>query len=202
MARVALTFDDGPSDWTAEMLAVLAEHDVHATFFLIGSSVRGREELVRRLVAEGHEVANHTWSHPSLTSGCSKARIREELVRGGDAIEAAGAPRPRLFRAPHDHIDERVEAVAASLGLVHVPIDVGPPDWHPHWTARLTAAFVAGQVWDGAVIGLHDGIAPGAAGRRATCGPTVEALRILLPVLLGRDLRVVTASEAQAAAVG
>ena len=201
MACVALTFDDGPSEWTTDVLDVLVERDAHATFFVIGSSVEGREDVLRRMVADGHEIGTHTWSHASLTVGCDEARIRDELERGCAAIEAAGVPRPVLYRAPYNRVDEHVEAVARSLGLTHVPIEIGPPDWHPRWTPSLTVTFVAQQVTDGAVIGLHDGLPPQKDSGRETCRPTVDALRLLLPLLAERGFRAVTASVTKPAAV-
>ncbi len=94
MASVALTFDDGPSQWTAPILAVLAEHGARATFFVVGQTAAANDELLQRIVAEGHEVGNHTWSHPSLTRDCDDARVHDELARTNELLaERLGAPR-------------------------------------------------------------------------------------------------------------
>jgi len=96
---VALTFDDGPSEWTAPILDVMKEHGARATFFVIGEAIEGRESVLRRTAAEGHEIGNHTWSHPALTT-IPLDRVREELDFAGDTIERVLGARPRLFRPP------------------------------------------------------------------------------------------------------
>lgn len=113
--RIGLSFDDGPSAWTNPILELLAGHGVRATFFLVGSIVERNEDLVRRISAEGHEVGNHTWSHPKLARDCDDERVRSELARTNDLLEQIlGAP-PALFRAPYYNRDARVDAIAAEL---------------------------------------------------------------------------------------
>jgi peptidoglycan/xylan/chitin deacetylase (PgdA/CDA1 family) len=193
-ADVALTFDDGPSTWTEQLLEVMREHDAHATFFVVGESAAARPELVQRIAAEGHEVGNHTWSHPSLARDCDDARVRDELARTNELIASLlGSPASR-YRAPHFEVDDRVDAVASELGLRHTPADVNPPDWHPSWAAKLTIAMVSAQTRAGSILCLHDGAPPHDtenADRRAT----VEAVEAFLPRLAERGLRCVTASR-------
>jgi peptidoglycan/xylan/chitin deacetylase (PgdA/CDA1 family) len=192
VADVALTFDDGPSEWTEQLLEVLRDHAARATFFVIGAAVASRREFVQRIRDEQHELGNHTWSHPSLTRDCDDERVRDELARTNDLLaELLGAP-PTLFRAPHFDVDDRIESIAAELGLRHVRADVNPPDWHPSWAAKLTIAMVAQQTRAGSVICLHDGVPPGDSGERR---PTVDAVAAFLPRLAERGLRCVTASE-------
>src|SRR5207244_839874 len=120
--------------------------------------------------------------------------VGEELERTNNALaEIAGTP-PRRFRAPHFDVDERVEAIAATLGLVHTRSDVAPPDWHPQVTSAVTATFVLQQVRPGAVVNLHDGIPPGEAGTGQTRQATVDAVAIILPRLVER-YECVTASN-------
>jgi peptidoglycan/xylan/chitin deacetylase (PgdA/CDA1 family) len=191
--RVALTFDDGPSEWTPPLLELLAQHQARATFFVIGSVIDGREDVVRAAAEAGHELGNHTWSHPNLRLSDDE-RVHDELARTNERLAAVlGAP-PTRFRAPHYEVDERVEAIGRRLGLAHTRGDVAPPDWHPNWNAKLTATFVLQQVRDGAVIGLHDGVPPGADDVRAGCETTVEAVATFLPLLVERGYAVVSAA--------
>ena len=97
--EIALTFDDGPSRWTAEIAAAFEAHGCAATFFLRGAAVEERPETVAALAAAGHELGNHLWSHADPASQ-SAAQIRVEIERTAEAVRAAGAPRPRLVRPP------------------------------------------------------------------------------------------------------
>lgn len=195
MACVALTFDDGPSEWTEPILDILAEHNAHATFFVVGSVAGRRADLLRRMDESGHEIGNHSWSHPALARDCGDDRVRDELRRTNDELAAIlGAP-PRRFRAPHYDVDARVEAIAAELGLVHTRGDVTPPDWHEKATPALTTTFVLRQIEDGCVIGLHDGIPPSEAGSGVSRQSTVDAVATIVPRLAERGFRCVTASE-------
>jgi peptidoglycan/xylan/chitin deacetylase (PgdA/CDA1 family) len=191
--RIAVTFDDGPSEWTEPILDLLREHGARATFFVVGSVVERRADLVRRIVAEGHEVGNHSWSHPALATDCDDERVREELERTNTAIAQIVGTKPRRFRAPHFSVDERVEAIAATLGLVHTRSDVAPPDWHPRINAAVTATFILQQLQPGFIVNLHDGIPPHEADTGQTRQPTVDAVATILPRLV-EQYECVTAS--------
>jgi len=194
VTRVALTFDDGPGLWTSAVLDTLAAHGANATFFVIGSLVEERADLVRRMLAEGHEVGNHSWSHPRLASSCDDDQVRNELALTSDIIAAiCGAP-PTRFRAPQYDVDARVMKIAARLGLRHTHGDVTPPDWNPSCTPKFITAFVLQQARPGTVIGLHDGVPPKKVGSTATQQGTVDAVEMILPRLGDRGLRCVTAS--------
>jgi peptidoglycan/xylan/chitin deacetylase (PgdA/CDA1 family) len=196
---LALSFDDGPSRWTPEILELLACHAVHATFFLIGSLADRSPELVRRIRHEGHEIGNHTWSHPSLARDCDDDRIREELTRAGDCLERITGVRPTLFRAPHHDHDERVYALAAELGLRHARSDLAPPDWHPRATPGLIATFLLRGAAPGLVVELHDGVPPAEIAAEVTRRPTVQALKFVLPRFAQQGLKCVPVSEVLAA---
>lgn len=193
--RIGLSFDDGPSNWTAPILDLLRDHDARATFFLIGSLATSAPEIVQRIQAEGHEIGNHTWSHPALTRGDDED-VRAELVRTSEAIERITGGRPTLFRAPRYERDDRVDGIAAELGLRHARGDVIPPDWHPQATARLIATFVLQGIAPNAIVGLHDGVPPQEDAGSITRQPTVDALAAVLPVLAQREVQCVTVSEA------
>lgn len=195
VSRVALTFDDGPADWTEPILDVLATHGAAGTFFVIGSLVKGRASTVERTVAEGHEVGNHTWSHPRLASECDDQRVHEELERTNDVLAELLGSAPRRFRAPRYDVDDRVQAIAARLGLAHTRGDVAPPDYDARATAAFIATFVLQRVRPGAVIGLHDGMPPAKLGSGADRAATVAAVATIVPRLRDRGFELVTASE-------
>jgi peptidoglycan-N-acetylglucosamine deacetylase len=193
MPRVALTFDDGPTEWTEQILGLLDAHDARATFFVIGQVADSRRGLLERMAGDGHEIGNHTWSHPVLT-GCDDASVRSELQRTNDVLaDVLGAP-PKRYRAPHFDVDERVDAIAAEIGLIHTHANVSPPDWHEGWSAALTITFVTKQVADGSIICMHDGFPPGGA-HATTRQSTVDAVAAILPRLATLGLYSVTVSE-------
>jgi peptidoglycan/xylan/chitin deacetylase (PgdA/CDA1 family) len=115
----ALTFDDGPSNVTPRLLQILAEHNVRATFFLVGQEVIRYPEIVRQIVDQGHEVGVHTWSHTGLTT-MSTDSIVGELHYTIQAIQQAAGVRPRYFRPPFGDHDDRVRAIAMGMGLTNV----------------------------------------------------------------------------------
>ena len=195
MSRVALTFDDGPGMWTEPILDLLAVHRARATFFVIGSFAKERADLVRRIVADGHELGNHTWSHMRLADTRSSRVIRRELRRTNKLLGTFLGSQPERFRAPEYNIDERVLALASSLGLRHTHGDVTPPDWDPRCTAAYIAAFVLARAQPGIIIGLHDGVPPHMQRPGATRQPTVDAVAEILPRLAARGLECVTASQ-------
>jgi len=193
-SAVALTFDDGPSTWTEEILDLLAAHGARATFFVIGSNATARSDLIRRMATEGHEVGNHSWSHPWLARECDAALVEEELTRTNAVLEDILGFPPTRFRAPRYDVDAKVEDIAARLGLRHTRGDLRPPDWKPACTAAFIATFVLSQLQPGQIVGLHDGVPPDDGDEAPSRRPTVEAVAIMLPQLVDRGFACVTAS--------
>jgi peptidoglycan/xylan/chitin deacetylase (PgdA/CDA1 family) len=188
--KLALTFDDGPSEWTPAVLKLLEEHDARATFFVIGARVRERPELLRLIVDSGHEVGSHTLTHPRLTE-IPDDEVRAEVMAGAAAVHDVLGESPRLFRAPGFYADERVLGIVSDLGLESVFADVDPEDWRPGLGSHTIFSRVFGSIRDGAVVDLHDGYPPGPTRARDDCTPTVEALGHLLPCLVDEGYELV-----------
>jgi len=158
--QLALTYDDGPNDpHTLHLLEVLAKHDVHATFFLIGRYVRQRPEIAREIVKAGHVVGNHTFTHPLLTYK-SASEIRRELSDCRSALEDAigGSSNliSNLFRPPFGGRRPAVLRIARELGLEPVMWNVTGYDWNAPPSAEIEQK-VSSQMRGGDVILLHDG---------------------------------------------
>src|SRR5207253_4792106 len=97
---IALTFDDGPHEkLTPRLLDLLAQHHIHATFFVIGENAAQYPEILQRAVREGHEIGNHTWSHPNLAK-MSEENVRSQINRTEETITNTIGSRPTLFRPP------------------------------------------------------------------------------------------------------
>ena len=158
--EIALTYDDGPNDEaTQRLLEVLARHQVHATFFLIGRFVRQRPQLVREIAAAGHLIGNHSTTHPWL-AWQSAARIREELSACNKALEdTLGAP-VRFFRAPHGARRPYVLRAARELGLTPVQWNIIAGDWVP-----LDPAIIVSRVTRGITRNQSRGRAGGDVAR-------------------------------------
>src|SRR6267378_6489119 len=104
---IALTFDDGPNEQlTPRLLDLLAQHHIHATFFVIGENAAQYPEILQRAVREGHEIGNHTWSHPNLAK-MSEENVRNQIDRTEETITNAIRSRPTLFRPPYGSLTAR-----------------------------------------------------------------------------------------------
>lgn len=191
---VALTFDDGPSEWTPLVLDAFAAAGAHATFFVLGASVDGREDVLRRAVREGHELGNHAYSHADPET-LDDDRLRAELDRTSRLVaEAVGAP-PTLFRPPYAAYDARVARVARSAGLHPTVLrSIDPADWRETDSERIVA-HVLDRVRPGAIVCLHDAHPPVPAADSTERSVTVNALPPILQGLAERGYDAVTVSD-------
>jgi peptidoglycan-N-acetylglucosamine deacetylase len=156
---VALTFDDGP--WpgdTEAVLRVLRRERVHATFFMVGSLVADRPQVVRAVVEAGHVVADHSFTHPTEPAFADLApgRVEAEIAQAAEALREAGA-RPTLFRPPGGSTDDEVALEAWRQHQRVVLWSVDPHDWDAARTPKQIARDVLRRVRPGSIVLLHDG---------------------------------------------
>lgn len=123
----ALTFDDGPSIFTPQLLDMLKEYQIHATFFMLGKMVNNYKDITLRVAAEGHEIASHTYSHKNLKR-LSNAKVLEEITRGYDSLAALGII-PTFLRPPYGSFDKRITEIANSFGMDVVLWSMDSLDW-------------------------------------------------------------------------
>ncbi|MFB7330280.1 polysaccharide deacetylase family protein [Streptomyces adustus] len=156
---IALTFDAGPSEHSARLLDILKEKQVKATFFLLGKRhIEKYPELVRRMAAEGHEVASHTWDHRILTE-IEPDEIRAELERPNQEIERLTGHRPTLMRPPQGRTDDTVHQICRELGMSEVLWSVTAKDYTTNDSDLIRKRVLAQSSRDGIIL-LHD-IYPG-----------------------------------------
>jgi len=186
---VALTFDDGPDGlYTPQILRVLRQEHVHATFFMIGEHVRQYPRIARQIVREGHAIGNHTWDHPDLRT-VSRQRLQWEVTRGEHELARATGLHTHLFRAPYGAVDDRVLQTLRHLHYHAFNWSVDTNDWRslPASQIRATILHEAGP---GAIILQHSA---GGGGERLT--GTVQALPSVIRELRRRGYTFVTIPE-------
>jgi peptidoglycan/xylan/chitin deacetylase (PgdA/CDA1 family) len=186
---IALTFDDGPSESTPEILSVLAEFNVPATFFQLGANVDRLPDIARAVAEAGHEIGNHGYGHPLYCFRAGEGIVRD-VVRGQKAIRTATGAEPVLFRAPFGARWFGLRGVQTHLDLTGVMWTVIGLDWK--LPGEEVARRVIRGVRNGAIVCLHDGheLQP-----RPDVRPTIQALRLLLPRLLDDGYRFATVSR-------
>ena len=186
---LALTFDDGPSESTPEILGILDRHRVPATFFQCGANVERLPAVAGEVRAAGHEIGNHSHTHPILCFR-SAAFIEEELRRAQEAIGRHTGATPAWFRAPFGVRWFGLGAAQEKLGLTGVMWSAIGYDWNSK--ADAVVERMSDNAGNGAILCLHDGrelrVKPDA-------GATVESVRRLVPMLLDRGYRFETVSR-------
>jgi peptidoglycan-N-acetylglucosamine deacetylase len=177
--RIAIGFDDGPSDYTAQVLQVLRRFDAHATFFEIGQETTGRAAVMKKILAQGNEIGNHTLHHEFDPSS-------ESLDETDRLIRQATGFTPCDFRPPDGQVNSGLIDRAHALGLVTVNWDVDPRDWANPGTAAI-ASTVIRNAHNGSIVVMHDG-----GGDRSE---TVGALPAILSHFEHRGYRFVPVEE-------
>ncbi|WP_031079446.1 polysaccharide deacetylase family protein [Streptomyces sp. NRRL S-118] len=163
---IALTFDAGPGKDTPRLLDILKEERVPATFFLLGKNhVVRHPDVVRRIAAEGHEVANHTWTHQVLTD-IEPDEIRQELSRTQDAIAKITGRKPTLMRPPQGRTDDTVSEISRELGLAQVLWSVTAKDYSTTDSDLIRERTLDGADKDGIILlhDIYDGTVPAVPG--------------------------------------
>ncbi|MGZ4983273.1 MAG: polysaccharide deacetylase family protein [Chthoniobacterales bacterium] len=181
---VAMTFDDGPSAaLTPKLLDLLAAHHMKVTFFVVGQNAADHPDILKRAVREGHEIANHSWSHPNYGKMGDEA-VRRDLQKTDDAIKAAIGTRPTLMRPPYGSITARQKSwIHQEFGYRIILWDVDPNDWKRPGPSVVTRRIV-NEARPGSIILSHD-IHP----------PTIEAMPATFDQLQAKGFKFVTVSE-------
>lgn len=181
---LALTFDDGPHPkHTTRLLDLLKERGVKATFYVIGQNVVQYPEIARRIVDEGHEIGNHSYTHPALTR-IGAARVGEEISKSNDAIEQATGVRPATMRPPYGAINAALtQRLNEEFNLTVILWSVDPQDWKIRKASHVSNHILQ-NARPGSIVLSHD-IHPS----------TIDAMPGVLDGLVAKGFRFVTVSE-------
>ncbi len=183
---IALTFDDGPSaKFTMEILNALNEHDSHATFFVLGSKVKGKEEIINSIIDSGSEIGGHSWDHPHLTQ-ISESEYERQFLWVKDVVRDASYSNYeiKLFRPTYGEFNKKIKEYSP-YPLILWSIDT--LDWK-NKDADLIVERVLNEAKDGSIVLMHD-----------THETTKDAAVRLIPLLKEKGFRIVTVSEMFAA---
>jgi peptidoglycan/xylan/chitin deacetylase (PgdA/CDA1 family) len=180
---VALTFDDGPDPFhTPRVLDVLDQHHVKATFFMMGRQVERYPKVAREVLRRGHEIGNHSYSHPKLIL-MSPRRVRDEIERTDKLLRDIGVSGEIHFRPPHASKFIVLPYVLVQMRKLSVLGDVDPEEWKERPAAVMTEAILR-EVRPGSIIGLHDPMG----------AETLRTLQNILPALAAEGYRFETVS--------
>ncbi len=181
---IALTFDDGPNEkLTPRLLDLLAQHHIHATFFVIGENAVEHPEILKRAVREGHEIGNHTWSHPNLAKMSDEA-VHGQIKRAEETIVNAIGSRPTLFRPPYGSLTTRQKRfIHDDFGYEIILWDVDPLDWKKPGPSVVTNRILK-ETRAGSIVLSHD-----------IHAQTIEAMPATLNQLESKGFKFVTVSE-------
>ncbi|MCL2082153.1 MAG: polysaccharide deacetylase family protein [Oscillospiraceae bacterium] len=183
---IALTFDDGPGKYTESLLDALRERDVKVSFFVIGERIEKYPGILKRMADDGHEIGNHTMTHP-YGIGISPKRMRRELKQCSRLIKKHTDQTPRLMRFPYGAMDKLSRREAKEQGLVSILWSVDTEDYRLKNVKKIIKKAYQPQpygVQDGAIVLMHD-----------IHKASVKAAVVIIDRLIGEGYRIVTVSE-------
>lgn len=181
---LALTFDDGPHPaHTPRLLNILRSHNVKATFYVTGQNAARYPHLIKRMINEGHEIGNHTYTHPNLTK-LSDAQVRSQLNRSVSAITNATGVKPRTMRPPYGALTSRQRSwIHAEYGYPIIFWDVDPMDWKDR-NSSIVSSRLINRARNGSILLLHD-----------IHSTSVAAVPSTINALLNKGFKFVTVSQ-------
>ena len=182
--QVCLTFDDGPAEYTVAILDVLKKHGVKAAFFVIGHKCEEQRELLKRIIAEGHLIGNHSYSHTNNLGWASTGKIREEIEQTNMIIKNSTGLAPRYFRPPFGVTNPNIASAVGLLGMKSVGWSIRTYDTVVKDADRLVSKVNSRLNQKGNIILMHD-----------TCKESVEALEKIIFLCKKRGMNIVTIDE-------
>lgn len=183
---IALTFDDGPGKYADKLLDTLKKYKSKATFLLEGQYVKSRPAFAKRMAVEGHDLGNHSYTHPHLRE-LDEAKIREELTKTQELVKKVTGKAPTMIRPPYGELDERVKAIAAEMNMPIMLWNGGSRDWATKNEKAIYDEVLKNAKRDGVIL-MHDWVAQ-----------TVTVMPKLLTALQKQGYHVVAVSSLRGA---
>lgn len=179
---VALTFDDGPGDYTEEILDVFAKYNARASFCMVGNRIEEYSDVVKRVAEEQHEIVCHSWSHANLTK-LGKKKIIKQISQTNELIKDVTGFEPEFFRPPYGKVNDTVLEAVLELDTAVISWSVDTKDWENHSKKKILS-IIKKETRDGSVILCHD-----------LYKETSEAIKDAVPWLIDEGYELVTVSE-------
>ena len=179
---IALSFDDGPGEYTDRLLDILAENRAKATFFVVGNMIDGREDTLKRIAASGHEIGGHSWDHRQLTALDSDSITKQIMLTRAKIYDVTGLD-SAIMRPPYGSYNDNLRFTSAQLGLALINWSVDSQDWKNN-DANSVYKTIMGNAKAGSIIlcnELNEG--------------TVDAMERVIPALIEKGYQLVTVSE-------
>lgn len=184
--KIALTFDDGPHPYlTPKILDILKKYKVHATFFLVGENVKNYPNLAERILKEGHEIGNHTYTHGRVSER-SFFEMRKEIELCESSIYEQTDYKTKIFRPPEGFLDDKIRALSKEMDYSVILWNIDTKDW-AHESPAAICRNITDHISPGSIILMHDYI--------SFDSPTPEALELFLPILLERGYQFSVVSD-------
>ncbi|MER2030618.1 MAG: polysaccharide deacetylase family protein [Solibacillus sp.] len=188
--RIALTFDDGPDPrFSNDVLDVLKQYNVPATFFVLGSKAVANPEIVKRMQNEGHVIGNHTYAHPNLVEEADLGTLESEVTRTEDALNEITGYRTKLFRPPYGFLYNELVEKLWKMNYNVIAWDIDTLDWQED-PPEVIASRVVDNIHPGAIILMHDGAE--SSGDRTN---TILSLQQIIPKLQEQGYEFVTVPD-------
>ncbi|MBM7666059.1 peptidoglycan/xylan/chitin deacetylase (PgdA/CDA1 family) [Solibacillus kalamii] len=188
--RIALTFDDGPDPrFSNDVLDVLKQYNVPATFFVLGSKAGANPEIVKRMQNEGHVIGNHTYAHPNLVEEADLGTLEREVTRTEDALNEIIGYRTKLFRPPYGFLYNELVEKLGKMNYNVIAWDIDSLDWQED-PPEVIASRVVDNIHPGAIILMHDGAE--STGDRTN---TILSLQQIIPKLQEQGYEFVTVPD-------
>jgi peptidoglycan/xylan/chitin deacetylase (PgdA/CDA1 family) len=179
---IALTFDDGPSRFTSQILDLLERHGARATFFVVGNRVESNREIIARAAELGNEIGGHSWNHRNLTE-LDEDEIKMQLLNTSAVIESVTGINPQIFRPPFGTVNDTLQSVSQTLNFAIIKWSLDTLDWRIRDSEAVYNA-VMDNATDRAIVLAHD-----------LYGTTADAMEYIVPALISMGFQLVTVSE-------